>query len=192
VADWLRGVVWGDVNVKRWLPFMIILAWACEDGGPSQGQFICSASVGCQVGFTCDEAQGICVPATGADGGTAADVSVPVDGARPDGGAADATPAQDAAPAADAAPADGDGDGVADGVDNCPEVANGMQVDGDGDGRGDACDARPEHADFQLKGSFLLFGGRLVDERQTVTGGGRTAHGQMSDGEFRLRGGFEP
>lgn len=37
-------------------------------------------------------------------------------------------------------PPDGDGDTVADTVDNCPEVANPSQVDGDRDGLGDACD----------------------------------------------------
>ena len=38
------------------------------------------------------------------------------------------------------APVDTDGDGVADAVDNCPEIANPGQVDTDGDGAGDACD----------------------------------------------------
>lgn len=36
--------------------------------------------------------------------------------------------------------ADGDGDGVRDSRDNCPEASNGGQRDSDGDGRGDACD----------------------------------------------------
>ncbi|MEM8924446.1 MAG: thrombospondin type 3 repeat-containing protein [Actinomycetota bacterium] len=36
--------------------------------------------------------------------------------------------------------ADGDADGVADDVDNCPEAANPEQIDSDGDGLGDACD----------------------------------------------------
>lgn len=36
--------------------------------------------------------------------------------------------------------ADSDGDGVADGQDNCPWVANAGQLDTDGDGRGNACD----------------------------------------------------
>lgn len=36
--------------------------------------------------------------------------------------------------------ADGDGDGIADGDDNCPTVANWGQADTNGAGRGDACD----------------------------------------------------
>ena len=35
---------------------------------------------------------------------------------------------------------DTDGDGVLDGVDNCPDDANADQHDTDGDGHGDACD----------------------------------------------------
>lgn len=41
----------------------------------------------------------------------------------------------------DGPPPDGDGDGVADYSDNCPNVANPDQADADGDGLGDACDA---------------------------------------------------
>ena len=41
----------------------------------------------------------------------------------------------------DPAVADSDGDGVADGEDNCLLVANASQLDGDGDGYGNACDA---------------------------------------------------
>src|SRR5262249_58146322 len=37
-------------------------------------------------------------------------------------------------------PIDRDGDGVLDGFDNCPFVANRDQTDTDGDGVGDACD----------------------------------------------------
>jgi hypothetical protein len=39
-----------------------------------------------------------------------------------------------------AGPTDGDSDGVADGQDNCPAVANADQLDTDGDGDGNACD----------------------------------------------------
>jgi hypothetical protein len=43
-------------------------------------------------------------------------------------------------------PADADGDGVADGQDNCPTAANADQRDTDGDGIGDACDQCPATA----------------------------------------------
>ena len=43
---------------------------------------------------------------------------------------------------------DGDGDGVTDASDNCPEVVNVSQADTDGDGYGDACDA-PAEIDVQ-------------------------------------------
>lgn len=45
---------------------------------------------------------------------------------------------------ADEVPADTDGDGVTDGMDNCPMVPNAApQADTDGDGIGDACDVKP-------------------------------------------------
>lgn len=43
-------------------------------------------------------------------------------------------------PAAQSAPVDGDGDGVPDVLDNCPEVANATQTDRYGSTRGDACE----------------------------------------------------
>jgi len=42
---------------------------------------------------------------------------------------------------------DRDRDGVADGLDNCPDAANARQADGDEDGVGDACDGCPSAAD---------------------------------------------
>ncbi len=42
--------------------------------------------------------------------------------------------------ALDNAESDNDGDGVADGSDNCPNIANGSQGDSDNDGAGNACD----------------------------------------------------
>jgi len=38
---------------------------------------------------------------------------------------------------------DSDGDGVVDGLDNCPGIANPSQADSDRDGTGDACDLTP-------------------------------------------------
>jgi len=46
---------------------------------------------------------------------------------------------EEAAPGA----ADGDGDGAADGQDNCPYMENPSQADADGDGIGDDCDPEP-------------------------------------------------
>ena len=43
-------------------------------------------------------------------------------------------------PTLDMAGPDGDGDGIADAADNCPQASNADQADGDGDGIGDVCD----------------------------------------------------
>ena len=50
-------------------------------------------------------------------------------------------PANASSPYCAALLADGDGDGVPDGIDNCPAIANADQADGNGDGVGDACTA---------------------------------------------------
>lgn len=60
---------------------------------------------------------------------------------------------------------DGDGDGVADKTDNCPNMANPGQEDGDGDGFGNVCDTCPTEAG--------AFGGcaptpRTIDELWTL------------------------
>ena len=49
-------------------------------------------------------------------------------------------------------PTDGDADGLADGSDNCPAVANPDQTDSDGDGTGDACEAPPPPPDGDADG----------------------------------------
>ena len=55
--------------------------------------------------------------------------------------AAGATVTLDIGLAVSTVPTDGDGDGVPDGKDDCPDVANADQRDTDHDGIGDACDA---------------------------------------------------
>lgn len=52
---------------------------------------------------------------------------------------------------------DGDGDGVADGVDNCPALYNPSQRDSDGDGTGDVCDADCPDLDGRNAVSFIDF-----------------------------------
>jgi hypothetical protein len=84
--------------------------------------------------------------------GTATDADVttdaPQDAPPTDAPAIDA-PAIDA-PAIDAAGPDRDGDGVADAMDNCPDLANQTQHDEDGDGDGDVCDSCPHLPDPQV------------------------------------------
>jgi hypothetical protein len=79
----------------------------------------------------CDPEYAGALSCPGPDGGPAPDAA-PGDGATADAAAPDA-----------ARPADGDGDGVPDEADNCPDVPNPAQADGDGDGEGDDCDACP-------------------------------------------------
>lgn len=57
---------------------------------------------------------------------------------------------------------DRDGDGVADAIDNCPDVANADQTDTDGDGFGDVCDPFPMCANcgpMGLTGYAFFFAG---------------------------------
>ncbi len=49
--------------------------------------------------------------------------------------------------AVELAPIDNDGDGVVDGIDNCPGLANPSQDDDDADGPGNACDPTPRGPD---------------------------------------------
>ena len=157
----------------------LVVCFGCESSSPiSPAYFTCDESIGCQSGYTCDSEQRRCVPIMDVDQGSRIDVDLTFRDAGTMG-------------ESDAA-ADGDGDGIADGNDNCPDQANPEQRDGDNDGLGDVCDAEADKANFQLGGQFLIFGGRLVDDTHTLQGGGFTAHGVVSDGEFQLRGGLQP
>lgn len=67
---------------------------------------------------------------------------------------------------------DSDGDGIADDIDNCPNIANADQADQDGDGFGDVCDPFPTCANCTPMGmiSYLtitsLYGGALFARRR--------------------------
>lgn len=102
----------------------------------------------------------------------------------------------------DFTPPDGDGDGVPDGADNCPQAANADQADSDGDGIGDACDNFAPTADaggpyVGTEGSSILFTGTAADATPTgllssswsfsdgAAGAGLTAsHAFADDGSY--------
>lgn len=75
---------------------------------------------------------------------------------------------------------DGDGDGVPDGVDNCPTVANPNQTDSNGNGIGDVCESSCTISQSLLVLPASLFGGPCLEYGITplmnVTGGSANAH----------------
>ncbi|HMR75571.1 MAG TPA: amidohydrolase family protein [Polyangiaceae bacterium] len=96
--------------------------------------------------------------------------------------------ATDTCPALDGA--DTDGDGWANGIDNCPEIRNGTQVDTDQDGKGDHCDScaeknsgfaacalsveavrNPAHPAHPASGSKVTLAGLYVTAVRPNTGG---------------------
>ena len=87
---------------------------------------------------------------------------------------------------------DGDGDGVADATDNCPEATNPDQTDGDNDGLGDACDDQPQTFEFFLTGQFLTIGGVGVDADHTLRARATLGAGESTDGHVILRGSLSP
>lgn len=112
----------------QWAGVLCLLS-ACQVDHVANARFECTGDRQCANDFTCHD--GVCTPG-------------PILDAGPSDAEPDSTPDADLDPAdvgagADASADDRDGDGFADGVDNCPAVAN-DQADLDGDGLGDSCD----------------------------------------------------
>jgi hypothetical protein len=87
---------------------------------------------------------------------------------------------------------DSDGDGVADGLDDCPTVANPgpIQADADGDGVGDACDNCVNAANARVPGGSAAF--LAANPWATLTGGQRDddhdGFGNVCDAKFTATG----
>jgi hypothetical protein len=79
-----------------------------------------------------------------------------------------------------------DGDGVANGVDNCPTVMNASQSDQDGDGAGDVCDCAPhDHGAFALPGEIsgvLLDGDAIAWDSAVPAAGSGTVYDVLRAG----------
>lgn len=112
----------------------------CDDGGTADGD--CCSS-GCRFeamgsgcpGGTCD-AVGTCVTTTTSTSGSTTEE--PTTSSTSSTSSSSTTSSTSTTTTLGCA--DGDGDGVCDAIDDCPDVANSDQADGDGDGVGDACD----------------------------------------------------
>ena len=177
----------------------------------------CSPGFSCVPG---EEQQFVCVPDAQADATQPADDQMPMADAMPTEGDA-ATPQPDAmammpdgavdngSVAVDAGEADAalpdamtaipdsglpdvDGDGAADGADNCPDVANADQTDSDNDGLGDACDVEPNVQNFIMTGHFLTLGGAASMTIHTLKSKITTGAGESTDGQLIMTGEIRP
>ncbi|MDE0776889.1 MAG: thrombospondin type 3 repeat-containing protein [Nocardioides sp.] len=75
---------------------------------------------------------------------------------------------------------DGDVDGVADAIDNCPAVANPSQTDSDGDGIGDACDDVKASSSTTIKAPASVQKGKKAKVVITVKRGSENASGNVT------------
>jgi uncharacterized membrane protein len=121
------SVVVGDVlTATGEIDDSIAFIWTDKDQIQSLRDVLIAGGATGLDGWTLNYASGI-----SADGQWVAGFGINPDGYR-EGFLANVSP--------DSAPADADGDGVADEMDNCPNVVNANQADADGDGAGDPCD----------------------------------------------------
>lgn len=89
---------------------------------------VCPAATACQVSNSCDATTGQCLAVAAADGTACSD-----------GNTCTGPDTCQAGACVPGAGSDNDGDGLCNGVDNCPTTFNPSQVDLNGDGAGDAC-----------------------------------------------------
>ena len=85
---------------------------------------------------------------------------------------------------------DEDGDGIADAVDDCPQLADPAQLDSDGDGVGDACDPEPTIArqhivlfDALLDGAvagYMQLDGTWTETGDALQVDARTVYGEIA------------
>ena len=87
---------------------------------------------------------------------------------------------------------DDDLDGVANRIDNCPNLANADQADADGDNAGDACDAQPNVFNYRLQGQLLFLSGMGVDMNHTLKGGASSGAHQSTSENYQLKGQLSP
>ena len=87
---------------------------------------------------------------------------------------------------------DDDLDGVANRIDNCPNLPNPEQTDTDGDNAGDLCDAQPNVFNYTLKGQLLFLGGLGVDMNHTLKGGASSGAHQSASENYQLKGQLTP